>query len=359
MDTRLAGINGGVDMNREHLLDLFSRIQKDEKPGHFHQHSRVLLVDGMNTFLRSFAKVSRMNLAGHEVGGIVGFLKSIGYAIKLLNPTKVVIVFDGEAGSSNRKYLYPEYKAKRSTGRMMNYKSFQNKEEEDDSKYNQIVRLVDYLSYLPVLNISIDKLEADDVISNLASTTYKDYEDSEVFIMSSDNDFLQLVNDRVKVYSPTKKKIYQVQDVVEEFGVHPNNFLIYKSLIGDESDNIPGVNGLGDKNTPKLFEFLKEDKRRELKDIYEYCENTDKKSKLYQKVLNISKSVELYYKIMNLREPNISEDSLQSIKEQYYSKTPMLKKYDFLKLYSHDMMGDSISNLEVWLNLFSVLNSYN
>ena len=58
-----------------------------------------------------------------------------------------------------------------------------------------------------------------------------------------------------------KKKIYQIQDVVEEYSIHPNNFLIYKSLIGDESDNIPGVNGFGEKNTPKLFEFLKEDKR--------------------------------------------------------------------------------------------------
>jgi len=353
------GINGNTDMNKDRLLDLFSKINKEDKQENLHKHSRVLLVDGMNTFIRSFAKVSRVNMAGHEIGGIIGFLKSLGHAIKTLKPTKVVVVFDGEAGANNRKYLYPEYKAKRDSGRIMNYKSFQNKDEEDDSKYDQIVRLVDYLSYLPIICISVDKLEADDVISCIAKITYDDYDDSEVFIMSSDNDFLQLINPRIKVYSPIKKKIYESQDVLEEYGVHPSNFLLYKTLVGDDSDNIPGVNGFGDKNTPKLFEFLKEDSRKQLTDIYEYCKNPGKKSTLYQKVLNISKTVEVYYKVMNLMEPNISEDLAQQIKEQYYSKPQVLRKYEFIRLYNHDLMGDSISNLEIWLNLFSVLNSYN
>ncbi len=345
-------------MNKDHILNLFSKITQENKDVNLHKHSRVLLVDGMNTFIRSFAKVSRINMAGHEVGGIIGFLKSLGHAIKTLKPTKVVIVFDGEAGSTNRKYLYPEYKGKRNSGRILNYKSFSTKDEEDDSKYNQIVRLLDYLSYLPVVCISIDKLEADDVISCIATNTYNDYEDSEVFIMSSDNDFLQLINNRIKVYSPTKKKIYEIKDVLDEYDVHPINFLLYKTLVGDESDNIPGVIGFGNKNTPKLFEFFKQDTRKHLKDIYEYCQSPEKNSKLYSKILNTSKKVEIYYKVMNLMEPNISEELVQSIKEQYYSRPQVLKKYEFMKIYNQDLLGDSISNLETWLNLFSVLNSY-
>jgi DNA polymerase-1 len=345
-------------MNKDRLLDLFSKIQKDERPSNFHLNSRVLLVDGLNTFLRGFAGVGRMNLLGHEVGGIVGFLSSLGHAIKLLNPTRVVVVFDGESGSQNRKYLYPDYKANRDNSRIVNKKSFLTKGDEDDSKYNQIVRLVDYLLYLPILNISMDRLEADDVIGFLTSTIQEQYDDSEVFIMSSDNDFMQLVNSRVKLYSPTKKIIYHVDDILREFGVHPNNFLIYKALVGDSSDNIPGVYGLGDKKAPSLFKFLEESDKKNLEYVYEVCRNADKKSVLYDRVLNVSNEVEVFYKIMDLENPNISEEDKNSIVFKYHSKIQQFKKYDFMKLYSHDKMGDAIRNLDTWLNLFSSLNNY-
>lgn len=345
-------------MNKERLLDIFSKIKKEEKVYNLHWNSKVLIVDGMNTFLRSFAVVNRVNTVGADVGGLIGFLKSLGHAIKLLSPTRVVIVFDGEGGSVNRKYLYNQYKANRDTGRIMNYKSFQDKEEEDNSKYNQITRLVDYLQYLPVTLMSFDKLEADDVIGYLCGQIYNTYDDSKVFVMSSDNDFMQLVNDRVNVFSPTKKKIYGVENVLEDFGIHPDNFLLYKSLVGDTSDNIPGVNGMGDKTAIKLFEFLSKPERKNLEDIYEVCSNPPKKSVIYQRILNVQKQVEIFYKIMNIREPNISEDVSLEILNSYHTKPPILKKFDFMKLYHQDKMGDSIPNLDMWTNLFSTLNNY-
>jgi DNA polymerase-1 len=345
-------------MNKDRLLEIFSKLKNDEKPTNLHNNSRVLIIDGMNTFLRSFAVVNRINLAGNDVGGLIGFLKSLGHAIKLLYPTRVVIVFDGEGGSGNRKYLYSQYKGNRDTGRIMNYKSFQTKTSEDDSKYNQITRLVDYLQFLPVSLMSYDKLEADDVMGYLAGKIYKDYSDSKVYLMSSDNDFMQLVNDRINVYSPTKKKIYGVENVIEDFGIHPDNFLLYKSLVGDTSDNIPGVNGLGEKNVVKLFEFIAKPERKTLQDIYHICENPPKKSILYERILNVNKQVEIFYKIMNIMEPNISEDTIEEIVKSYHTKAPLLKKYDFMKIYNHDKMGDAIPNLDLWVNLFSTLNNY-
>ena len=345
-------------MNKERLLNIFSKLKNDEKPTNLHYNSRVLIIDGMNTFLRSFAVVNRVNLAGNDVGGLIGFLKSLGHAIKLLSPTRVIIVFDGEAGSGNRKYLYSQYKGNRDTGRIMNYKSFQTKDSEDDSKYNQITRLIDYLQFLPVSLMSYDKLEADDIMGYLAGNIYKEYNDSHVYLMSSDNDFMQLVNDRISVYSPTKKKIYGVENVLEDFGIHPDNFLLYKSLVGDTSDNIPGVNGLGEKNVVKLFEFVSKPERKTLQDIYHICENPPKKSVLYERILNVRKQVEIFYKIMNIMEPNISEETVVQIMDKYHTKAPTLKKYDFIKLYNHDKMGNAISNLDLWVNLFSTLNNY-
>lgn len=345
-------------MNKERLLDIFSRINKDEKPKNLHHNSRVLIVDGMNTFLRSFAVVDRVNLMGSEIGGLIGFLKSLGHAIKLLTPTRVVIVFDGEGGSVNRKYLYNNYKSNRDTGRLMNYKSFNNKQDEDDSKYNQMSRLIPYLECLPLSLMSFDKLEADDVIGYLSNKIYEEYDDSTVHIMSSDNDFMQLVNDRVYVYSPTKKKIYGVENVIQDFGVHPNNFIIYKTLVGDTSDNIPGVHGAGEKNVIKLFEFVSKPEPKTLQDVYEVCLNPPKNSVVYQRVINVQKQLEVFYKLMDLKDPNISDELKQQILEEYRKKVPILKKFDFIKLYHHDRMGGAIPNLETWTNLFSSLNNY-
>ena len=347
-------------MNKERLLDIFSRLGKEDKeeslplPNNLHFNSRVLLIDGMNTFLRGFAVVNKMNTMGNEIGGMIGFLRSIGHAIKLISPTRVIIIFDGEAGSTNRKYLYSDYKGNRNTGNIMNRLSFATKEEEEESKYNQLERLIDYLSLLPVTLISMDKLEADDIIGYLSQRIYNEVPDSEQYVMSSDNDFLQLVNDRVKAYSPSKKKIYHVQDVMDEFGIHPNNFLLFKTLIGDDSDNIPGVNGFGKVTTPKLFEFMQHEEPKDLKALYEVCEDPPKKSVLYDRILNTKKDVDIFYRIMNLKNPNISEEDVLEIQDYFKQRPTGLKKMDFMRLYQYD----AINYLDTWLNLFNGLNSY-
>ena len=205
-----------------------------------------------STFLRSFTMINHINPEGHHIGGLTGFLKSVGYAIKMIEPTKVVIVFDGVGGSNAKRNLYPEYKANRNKNRMTNYSIFSNKEEENESINNQMARLIQYLQLLPVSLICIDGIEADDTIGYLSTKLENFKSTKEVTIMSADKDFLQLVSDKIKVYSPVKKKIYKPKDVLEEYGVSCYNFVNYKILMGDSSDNLPGVNGLGPKKLLKL-----------------------------------------------------------------------------------------------------------
>jgi 5'-3' exonuclease len=95
-------------MNKKDFTSILDSV-KDDAIGE-HKNSRVLVIDSMNTFLRCFCVVNVMNINGHHVGGMTGFLKSIGYAIKLIQPTRVILVFDGIGGSNNRKNLYPDYK---------------------------------------------------------------------------------------------------------------------------------------------------------------------------------------------------------------------------------------------------------
>lgn len=338
---------------------MLNRLSSEEKSNNknLHRYSRVLIIDSMNLFTRMFSAVNSHNQTVSHVGGLCGFLKGMSAAIKLINPTECILVFDGEQGSRNRKYLYPQYKANRiGNNKISNYKSFRTKHKEDTAKFNEMTRLIDYLAFLPVKSVCVDKLEADDVIGYLATKFYTDYEDSEVYIMSTDQDFLQLVNDRITVWSPTKKKFFKPVDVLETYNVHPENFPIYKALVGDTSDNVPGVDGFGEKNAPKLVEFLTESKRHTLNDLYELCENPPKNSVLYNRVLEIKPIVEIFYKIMNIQEPNISDIDLEDIINQVYIDTPRLKRNDFIRLTNEDQLGSAFLYIDSFLESFSLLN---
>ena len=70
------------------------------------------------------------------------------------------------------------------------------------------------------------------------------------------------------------------------------------------------------------------------------------------------KQLEIFYKLMDLKDPNISDELKEQILEEYHKKTPLLRKFDFIKLYHHDRMGGAIPNLETWTTLFSSLNNY-
>ena len=128
---------------------MFAQMES-QAPEDLHKNSKVLIVDSLNTFLRSFVAIHHINPAGNHVGGLGGFLKSVGAVIKQIQPTRVILVFDGVGGSTNKRYLYPEYKANRHITKISNWDAFDNQEEESESITNQILRLVAYLKCLPL-----------------------------------------------------------------------------------------------------------------------------------------------------------------------------------------------------------------
>jgi 5'-3' exonuclease len=221
-----------VDKTFKGIIDKLKQSKLEE----LYRNDRVLIVDSLNTFLRSFVVVHQLNPQGTHIGGMVGFLKSLGHAIEMTNPTRVILVFDGEGGSTNKRNLYPEYKANRHLKKITNWDAFDDQEEESEAITNQIVRLIQYLKCLPVDIIVEDKIEADDVIGYITKVLRK-----EVFIMSSDKDYIQLVNDKVTVYSPIKKKFYNPATVEAEFGIPPVNYLTQKILLGDKGDHVPSI----------------------------------------------------------------------------------------------------------------------
>ena len=334
--------------------DILSQVNNDQRG----VSDSILIVDGLNTFLRNFTMINHINPDGHHVGGLTGFLKSIGYAIKMIEPTKVVIVFDGAGGSNAKRNLYPEYKANRNKNRITNYSIFTSKEEESESINNQMARLIQYLQLLPVSMICVDGIEADDTIGYLATKLENYSACKEVHIMSADGDFLQLVSDKISVYSPTKKKIYKPKDVLEEYSVSSTNFVNYKILMGDTSDNIPGVSGLGPKKLLKLFPDLATDRFMELPEIVMESERRASEHLLYARVAERKHQLIINDRLVNLRTIPLSDENIEQIQTNFKSRYE-INSHMFMQMYVADRLGEAIPNTPIWISqVFGPLNSF-
>jgi len=334
--------------------DILNNLHEESNLEPLHLNSRVLLIDSMNTFLRSFAMIPAINPQGNHIGGLVGFLKSLGYVIKLIRPTRVILVFDGQGNITNRRNTYAEYKANRQIKRITNYKVFSTLEEESDSIATQMLRLLDYLKSLPV-NISIiDKIEADDTIAYLSQKLKDD-----VIIYSADQDFLQLVNDRITVYSPIKKKFYKPNDVYEQYGMHPYNFITMKCLMGDKSDNLPGVKGLGPKKLMKYFPEITGEKRFTLQEAYQKATDKVEEHGIYGNVHLFKSQLEINYELMSLENIELLDKDKKELDKLIDSPPYNFNKKRFLQMYEKDLLGRGIPNTEFWLaEVFSYLQNY-
>tara|TARA_R110000803_G_scaffold30564_2_gene68861 strand:+ start:3211 stop:4251 length:1041 start_codon:yes stop_codon:yes gene_type:complete len=333
---------------RNKYTALLNQLKLSDTPEPVNRNDRVLIIDGLNTFIRAYAVSPALNTNGEHVGGITGFLMSIGSAIKQINPSRVVIVFDGKDGSAKRKKLFPDYKANRKFKIRLNRAISVTAE---DTQLKQLMMLIDYLELLPITMMTLDNAEADDIIAYLANEYFVPKE-SQVFIMSSDKDFLQLASSQIHIWSPTKKKMYFVDDVYSEYQIHPKNLSVFRALVGDNSDNIPGAKGLAPKTIIKRFPKLVEEKEMSLDDFFAYAKELgkDSKIKVYKNVTDGEKDVRLYHKIMQLHESTlISTSTKQRAVNLAQEPNKKLAKMAFHQMLLQDGMTGSMRNVEMWL----------
>ena len=342
-------------MKKKDLLKLLDNL--DEQGEETVEGQRILMIDGLNLFFRNFAMLNMVNPDGIHVGGLGGFFRSLGALIRQIDPTSVYVVFDGAGSANNRKNLLPEYKSGRNLQRITNWEVFDDLEDEDDAKVDQIVRIIQYLKTLPVKTVSIDKVEADDIIAHLC-TVLPEQEKDKVFIVSSDKDFLQLVNKNVIVYRPMEKEFYTEETIKQKFNMSPSNFIIYKTLMGDNSDKVKGVKGLGEKKLYKLFPELQE-RDLSLDDVYNICESKFKEHVIYARVIQDIDALEKNYKIMDLSNPMLDENDKKYLNQVVKSKELNYIPDQFISMYNEDKLGGMIRNIEFWIkDVFEKL-SYN
>ena len=317
-------------------------------------NDRVLIIDGLNQFIRVFGAVPALNDDGEHCGGVTGFLLSTAATIRRLKPTRVVIVFDGKGGSNRRKSVYKGYKEGRTGLTKLNrLAGYEDLEDQQVSMRNQFKRLIEYLQILPITMTYIDYVEADDIIAYLANHYFK----KEVTILSSDKDFLQLVNERIQVFTPTKKKMYTEKEVVEDYGVTPQNLIFYRVLMGDKSDNIKGVNGVGIKTIESKMKFLTENELS-LDTFIEKC-SSECDDKLSEKLKNNLDTINMNYGLMQLADPDISSSIKSNVRDLMDTHKPELNLVEFKKMFMYDKLYTAFANVDSWLrNSFTSLDNY-
>ena len=344
-------------MDKNELLKLLNDIKEDDMPS-LDEGERILIIDGLNLFLRNFAVLNYINPEGTHIGGLGGFLRSLGSLVKQLKPTSIYIVFDGVGSSVNRKNLLPEYKSGRSVLRV-NKTSFSSQEKENESKTDQIIHLIHYLQCLPIKILSLDGVEADDIIAFLSKELTKDKK-NKAYIVSADNDFLQLVDENISMYRSVEKEFVNPKSVKEKYGVYPHNFLLYKTLMGDSSDKVGGVKGLGKGKFDKLFPEVLELEKLSMEHIYNICAERFKEHVIYCRALENFDNLRKAYKIMDLSNPMLDEQEKDYILEHVKESAYELNIETFLRFYTKDGLGNVLKNVDYWIkDIWSPINRYN
>jgi 5'-3' exonuclease len=321
---------------------------------------KILLIDGFNTYIRNFAIVPLQNDDGTHLGGVIGFLNSLRHVLEAVKPDRVLIAWD-EGGSTKRKKIYADYKINRVKKARKVLMPFDDLEQQDNSFNHQLTRLKKYLDLLPVNQLTCYGVEADDIIAYVCQN--ESFDGYEKVIYSTDKDFFQLVNDdrHISIYHPMKKTYITNAVVKEQFQVTPENFPMLRALTGDKSDNIHGIQGVGNKSAIKSFPLLMEEERKFPKDIIEYSKakvkDAKKPFKAITRVVEDPELIEANYKIIQLIEPDLGLQCYDKFQDWLKDMNHGLKcsKLQLRMLFIQDGAMRLIEYFDSWLLPFKVL----
>lgn len=314
--------------------------------------TKTLLVDGNNLFKIGFHGVRDLYSNGDHLGGIYYFINILRRFLEEHNHDKVVVFWD--SNSSIRKSIYPQYKANRRQD--MNEDKYQ-------SYLNQQARVKEYLEEIFVRQVEMINNEADDLIAYYCKVATNE----EIIIFSADKDLTQLITENISIYSPISKQYFKNGDniIINKVEIPHYNVLLCKIFTGDKSDNIDGIEGLGEKTLIKYFPQVQE-KPCTIEELLDIARNIPQKKPI-KTLSNIltgkTKSTilgEEFYntnkKIVDLSNPLITDDG-KTLVEQIYTDTidPTNRGYKNLM---RMMMEDGLFKYlpkddEAWVNFLT------
>ena len=311
---------------------------------------KVLLIDLMNMFVRNFSAMRLTNDDGEHVGGAFGTLNSLQYQIKKHNPDIVSVVWEGKGSSERRRKKLKEYKEGRKFRGLNRYFEY-SQEDESVSFARQLQLVKECLDVLPVYQPAVQYLEADDQIAYSCRNFFKD--DAKI-IISTDRDFFQLVDERTAIFRPVKTKenpkgeLIDLDWMMQKEDVFPPNYALLKAIVGDKSDNIRGVRGVGEPTAKTDFPLLNKMEESDVDDVLEYAGK--QKDKKYEKYIDNAELLKRNYEIVQLLDIDVNMQSIQALEKSYENKELKFNSYQLrLKL-----LGENISpsNIDNWVSTF-------
>lgn len=205
--------------------------------------NKLVLVDGNAIVHRAYHALPPLNRSdGQLTNAVYGFFSMVLKIVSDLAPTHLIVCFDRPAPTF-RKQLYVGYQATRP--------------KMEDELSNQFKIIHGVLEKINVKIFELDGFEADDLIGTISKQAISDQNFDQVIVLTGDRDMLQLVNHKVYILAPivgvTKMILFDEEKVKEKYGLEPHQFIDYKALVGDASDNYPGVSGIGPKGAADLL----------------------------------------------------------------------------------------------------------
>ncbi len=304
---------------------------------------RLFLLDAYALIFRGYyalIKNPRVNSKGMDTSAIMGFMNSLFDVIKREKPDHLAVAFD-KGGSSDRVEMYEEYKA--------------NRDETPDAIKIAVPYIQSILKAMHVPCIEIEGVEADDLIGTLSKQAEK--EGYQVFMVTPDKDYAQLVSENIFMYKPARMgngiEIWGIPEVQKKFEVErPEQVIDYLGMMGDASDNIPGLPGVGDKTAKKFI--------KQYGGLEGLLENTDKlKGKMKEKVIANAELGRLSRKLatimldcdvtFNAENYELSEPDAEAVAEIFDDLEFRRLKDQFVKIFSGEAeasVGAAVSNTE-------------
>lgn len=291
---------------------------------------RTVLVDGSWNLKRNYLPPHRKILTGNNgklCGGTYGFLDSTKAVMNKIIPDRVVVAWDGFHAGKMRYNLFKGYKAKRekdweSETRIIATEGLENSEDAD--KFQMLVQKMEvqtYLDELFVRQMECDYVEADDLIAYYILNSKNT--DEHIYIFSRDQDFYQLISERVSIISPDSFEIITIDNFKEKTGFCVENALLVKCIEGDDSDEIPGVGGVKRATLLEHFPNIANEKYTYKRLIDEACAIQDSringkpKKKRLSKLDTLIESETVVYRnatLMNLKKPLLSQEAIDLVK---------------------------------------------
>ena len=301
-----------------------------------------LIIDGLNYFTRFFCVVEAVSSTGDLVGGVVGFVKGLGSLIDNFKPGKVIVVWEQGGPSQRRKHIYSEYKANRATNKSLN-QMYRNDgkfipSSDGKNKVYQLQLLTKALGHLPVCQIYVPDTEADDIIAYLAKRKFQTVPNTKI-IVSSDKDFYQLLeDDNIRIYDPGKKILIDSNYVLEKFEISCRNITLARSIVGDDSDNLDGVPGVGLKTVAHRFpDFKRNDVDLDISWLQEesgkLLTENKKPPKCFEDIIRHVDIVKRNWSLMYLDTSCLASNQISKIDYRLENFVPACNRLDYIKTF--------------------------